>query len=296
MSRVSALAFIEPQLPTLAEHPPQGDGWLHEVKHDGYRTMLALLGGTAFAYSRNGFDWTDRYPGIVRAAAQLRCKSAMLDGEVIVQNADGVSDFEKLQTAVKARSGALIFYGFDLLHLDGTDLRNRPLSERRRLLQKLLDGNPDSPLQYSEEYVGDADALFRACAERRLEGIVSKLANSLYQSGRSTTWLKTKCFTESVLTLVGIDRDRKTKAPLALLAKTDEHGLDYAGAAFIALPGAAREMLAAKLDEFAADVPAISYLRNKQARWVKPLLVVKVKHLAGSRYLRHATVRELFLP
>jgi ATP-dependent DNA ligase len=258
--------------------------------------MLAMQRGTVFAYTRNGFDWTDRYPSIVRAAARLHRKSAMLDGEIIVQDADGVSDFEELQIAIKTRSRALIFYGFDLLHLDGEDLRNRPLSERRLLLQKLLGGNPDSPLQFSEEYTGDADALFRACAERKLEGIVSKLANSRYQSGRSTTWLKTKCFTESVLTLVGIEHDRKTKAPLALLAKTDEHGLDYAGAAFLALPSAARDMLAAKLDEFAADSPSIPYLRNKQARWVKPLLVVKVKHLVGSRYLRHATVRELFLP
>jgi ATP-dependent DNA ligase len=142
MSRVSALAYIEPQLPTLAEHPPQGDGWLHEVKNDGYRTTLAMQRGTEFAYTRNGFDLTDRYPGIVRAAARFPCKSAMLDGEVI-EDADGVSDFEKLQTAIKTRSRALIFYGFDLLHLDGKDLR--PMSERRLLLQQLLGGDPDSP-------------------------------------------------------------------------------------------------------------------------------------------------------
>jgi ATP-dependent DNA ligase len=138
--------------------------------------------------------------------------------------------------------------------------------------------------------------LFRACAERRLGGIVSKLANSRYQSGRSTTWLKTKCFTESVPTLVGIEHDRKTKAPLALLAKTDEHGLDYAGAAFLALPTAAREMLAAKLEEFAADSPSILICGTNKPAGSAAFGGEGEAHLAGSLYLRHATVRELFLP
>jgi ATP-dependent DNA ligase len=157
------------------------------------------------AYTRNGFDWTDRYPLIVEVAARLRCKSAMLDGEVIVQDARGASDFDELQKAIKSRRGGLIFYAFDLLHIDGKDLRGRPLTERRRFLKKLIGHDPASPLQFSEEYVGNAEALFRACAELKLEGIVSKLATSRYQSGRSNTWLKTKCFTEGDFILLGID-------------------------------------------------------------------------------------------
>ena len=161
------------------------------------------------------------------------------------------------------------------------------------MLKKLLGNNPSSPLQFSDDFVGNADALFRACAEHKLEGIVSKLATSRYKSGRSRTWLKTKCFTESVLTLIGIDRDRKTRAPRALLAKTDGRGLDYAGAAFIALSKDGREVLTAKLDELATELPSIPWLRNREARWVKPLLAMKVRHLIGSKSLRHATVREI---
>ena len=134
MSRVGVLPFIEPQLPPLVDQPPEGADWIHELKHDGYRTLLATSRGTAVAYTRNGHDWTDQYPGIVAAAARLRCKSAMLDGEVIVQDARGASDFEALQSALRRRGAPLIFYAFDLLHLDGRDCRNEPLLERRRKL------------------------------------------------------------------------------------------------------------------------------------------------------------------
>ena len=108
-----------------------------------------------------------------------------------------MSDFEALQAALRSQPARLIFYAFDLLHLDGKDLLDRPLVERRAKLQTLLDRDLESPLQFSEEFVGDAAAFFRACAAHELEGIVSKLATSRYRSGRSKTWLKTKCFTES---------------------------------------------------------------------------------------------------
>src|SRR5262245_42222370 len=165
------------------------------------------------AYTRNGRDWSDRYPGIIAAARKLPCRAAVLDGEVIVQDACGISDFEALQTALRSKATPLIFYAFDLLHLDGKDFRELPLMERRRKLAKLVRPEPNSPIQFSEEFVGDAAAFFRACAAHELEGIVSKLATSRYRSGRSKTWLKTKCFTEGEFLLLGIDRDRKTDAP-----------------------------------------------------------------------------------
>ena len=167
MSRITALSFIEPQLPSLVDQPPEGAEWMHEVKHDGYRTLLAVQRGSVVAYTRNGFDWTDRYPRIAEATARLRCKSAILDGEVVVQDANGASDFEALQTAIKSRRNSLIFYAFDLLHLDGKDFRNRSLMERRAVLKKLLGNDLTSPLQYSDEFVGSAEALFRACAEHK---------------------------------------------------------------------------------------------------------------------------------
>src|SRR5690242_9192636 len=123
MSRASQLCFIPPQLPSLTERPPEGAGWIHEVKHDGYRTMLVVERGAARAYTRNGHDWGDRYPGIVAAARKLPCRTAILDGEIIVQDARGISDFEALQAALRSKATPLIFYAFDLLHLDGRDLR-----------------------------------------------------------------------------------------------------------------------------------------------------------------------------
>src|SRR6188474_541543 len=293
MARVR-LGFIPPQPPSLTDQPPEGADWIHEVKHDGYRTMLLVERGAARAHTRNGHNWSDRYPGIIAAARKLPCRSAILDGEVIVQDARGVSDFEAMQAALRSQPTRLIFYAFDLLHLDGKDLRDTPLVERRTKLQTLLGGNPESPLQFSEEFIGNAAAFFRACPAHELEGIVSKLATSRYLSGRSKTWLKTKCFAESELTLLGIDRDRKTGAQRALLAKSERGQLVYAGPAFIALRAEARQEFESKLVKLKQDRPIFSWLRNRDARWVKPVITLKVKHLAfGSGLLRHATVRGL---
>ena len=294
MSRAPSLGFIPPQLPSLTDQPPEGANWIHEVKHDGYRTMLIIERGTARTYTRNGHDWSDRYPGIIAAARKLPCRAAILDGEVIVQDGRGVSDFEALQTALRSKSANVVFYAFDLLHLDGKDLRERPLIERRAKLKRLIGQDSKSSLQFSDEFVGDAAAFFRACAAHELEGMVSKLGSSRYRSGRSTAWLKTKCFTEGEFLLLGIDRDRKTDAPRALLAKAERGNLIYAGAAFIGLRGEEREALQGKLRALAVERPSISWLRNREARWVKPKLSLKVRHLAfGSGLLRHATVRGL---
>jgi bifunctional non-homologous end joining protein LigD len=291
---MSRLGFIPPQLPSLTDQPPEGADWIHEVKHDGYRTMLVIEGRVAHAYTRNGHNWSDHYPGIIAAARKLPCRSAIVDGEVIVQDFRGVSDFEALQAALRSKSASVVFYAFDLLHLDGKDLRERPLIERRAKLKRLIGADSKSSLQFSEEFVGDAAAFFRACAAHELEGMVSKLVSSRYRSGRSTAWLKTKCFIEGEFLLLGIDRDRKTRAPRALLAKAERGNLFYRGAAMIGLRGEEREELRHKMKELAVERPSISWLRNREARWVKPELSLKVRHLAfASGLLRHATVREL---
>jgi bifunctional non-homologous end joining protein LigD len=210
------LEFIKPQLASPVDQPPPRAGWIHEVKHDGYRTILIIERRKARAYTRNGFDWTESYLGITKAAAKLDCRSAIIDGEVIVQNERGVSEFEALKSAIRWHPQRLIFCAFDLLHLNGTDLRDRPLLERRAKLKELLPN--ERPFLFSEEFTGDAAAFFRACADHQLEGIVSKLASSKYRSGRSKTWLKTKCFTEGSFIIIGTDRDslkrRAAKTPL----------------------------------------------------------------------------------
>jgi bifunctional non-homologous end joining protein LigD len=282
-----SLGFIQPQLATSVDHPPPRAGWIHEVKHDGYRTLLIIERRKARAYTHNGFDWSQSYLGITKAAAKLDCRSAIIDGEIIVQNEKGVSDFEVLKSAIRWRPQSLIFCAFDLLHLNGKDQRDQPLLERKARLKDLIPN--EHPFLFSEEFTGDADAFFQACADQQLEGIVSKLASSKYRSGRSKTWLKTKCFTEGSFVIIGTARDRKTKAPLALLAQTHAQGLRYVGSAFIALSGNDRAELAARLEKL--EHCPVPKLRFPDAQWVKPQLTARVRYLAGSSYLRHATVR-----
>jgi DNA ligase D-like protein (predicted ligase) len=258
MFRVSShLRFIEPQLASPVDQPPEGKHWIQEIKHDGYLSQVVIERGQVRVLSRNGHDWSDRYPGIVRAAANLRCKSAIIDGEAIVQDGGGRSDFESLQSAIRVRPHSIILYAFDLLHLDGKDLRQETLRERRAVLKHLVGDASDSRIQFSDEFDGDGADLFKACAERELEGIVSKHALAPYRSGRSRTWLKTKCFTESTFVVVGTDRDRKTGALMALLAHSDR--LKYAGAAFITLGGDERK-------EFLAEVERPLGLRTIRRR------------------------------
>src|SRR6476469_473291 len=193
MFRVAArLRFIEPQLASPVDQPPEVKHWIHEIKHDGYRCQVLLERGQTRIFTHNGYDWSDRYPSIVRAAANLRCQSAIIDGEAIVQDGHGASDFEALSTAMRRQPHSIILYAFDLLHLDGKDLRQQTLLERRASLKALLGSDDQSRIQFSDEFVGDGDALFKACAEQELEGIVSKHALAPYRSGRSKTWLKTK--------------------------------------------------------------------------------------------------------
>jgi bifunctional non-homologous end joining protein LigD len=290
-SMFRVLRFIQPQLPSLVDQPPEGKRWIHEVKHDGYRCQVLLERGEARVFTRNGCDWSDRFPAIVRAAAKLGCRSAIIDGEAIVQDGNGASDFEALRSAMVRQPYSVILYAFDLMHLDGEDLRQKTLSERRAHLQRLTVADPERRIQFSEEFHGGGAAFFKACADKTLEGIVSKHALAPYRSGRSRTWLKTKCFTESTFVVVGMDRDRKTGVPRALLAHSD--GLIYAGAAFIALTGDERAKFFAEVERLATSWALFKSSRAQDVKWCHPQLAVEVKHLAGSKMLRHATVKKL---
>lgn len=292
MSRVlSQLRFIEPQLATSVDHPPETKHLIHEIKYDGYRCQVLLEQGQARVLTRNGHDWSDRYPSIIKAASNLGCQSAIIDGEAIVQDGNGASDFEALRSAIWSRPESIILYAFDLMHLNGEDLREESLLIRRTILQELIEEDEESRIQFSEEFVGDGTELFRACVQHGLEGIVSKQALSPYRSGRTRTWLKTKCFNESVFVVVGTDRDRQTGAPRALLAHPNSEGLNYAGAAFIALSGETRTKFFTEVERLTTSWAAFKSSRLVDVKWCQPKLTVRVKHLAGSKTLRHATVR-----
>ena len=255
--------------------------------------MVVLEGGKARVFPRNGHDWSDRCPSIVGAASNLCCKSAIIDGEAIVQDEYGRSDFESLQSAMKTRPHSIILYAFDLLHLDGKDLRQHTLVQRREKLKALVGDSTESRIQFSDEFEGNGAAILKACFSEGLEGIVSKHALSTYRSGRSKFWQKTKCFTESIFVVVGTDRDPKTRAPRALLAHNGNSGLSYAGAAFIALAGDERARFFSELDRLAVSWSEFKASRNDDVTWCQPKMAVTVKHLAGGKMLRHATVRAL---
>jgi bifunctional non-homologous end joining protein LigD len=267
MSRIPPLRFIEPQLASLVDEPPEGKHWIHEIKHDGYRCQVLIERDGVRVFTRNGHDWTDRFPSIARAASALQCKSAILDGEAVIQGESGISNFEAF--------------------------RQQMLSDRRTLLKRLVDDDADSRIQVSDKFDGDGAALLAACRDMSLEGIVSKHSMAPYRSGRSKTWLKTKCFTESTFVVVGMDRDRKTGALRALLAHNDGGGLNYAGAAFIAISGDERKQFLAELERLTTSWAALKSSRLTEVKWCAPKLMVRVKHLAGSKTLRHATVRGL---
>ena len=200
---------MELQLASPAEKPPRHDSstpWLHEIKFDGYRTMAFLERGAVRLITRGGLDWTRRYGDLPKAFAALDCREAVIDGEIVVLDEQGISRFGKLQDALSEGAGnKLVFYAFDLLHLDGWDLRQVPLLKRKALLAQLLGGHVTarSALQYSDHVEGDGEAIYDLASSRGLEGIVSKRANGLHIGGRSASWLKIKALKSGDFVIAG---------------------------------------------------------------------------------------------
>ena len=152
--------FIAPQVPMLSAEPPEGDGWIHEIKHDGFRTLLRIDRSDIRAFTRGGHDWSDKYGRVIDACRKLGCRSALIDREIIVQDENGLSDFAALRAAIEGASHRLVMFAFDLLWL-GNDLRRLPLIERREKLRSLLPKDQRCPLQFSEHWDGSGAALFK---------------------------------------------------------------------------------------------------------------------------------------
>jgi bifunctional non-homologous end joining protein LigD len=184
--------FIDPQLCHSVERPPSGEGWLHEIKFDGYRVQVRIEAGRAVVRTRKGLDWTDRFGAIARACAIL--PDAIVDGEIVALNADGAPDFAALQAAIAdGRTDDLVFFAFDLLHAGSEDLRPLKLAERKERLRTLLADAAGPLLRYVDHFDTGGDAVLLSACKLSLEGIVSKQANAPYRSGRSETWTKAKC-------------------------------------------------------------------------------------------------------
>ena len=277
-------------MPTLVGEPPDGDEWLHELKSDGYRTQIILDEGRGRAFTRNGHNWTAKYRPTIEAALALPCGSAIIDGEMVVATETGHTDFHAIKATIAANPSALVLMAFDLLHLDGRDLRQTPLIERRLRLEDLV-GSADTGdrIQFSDHVIGNGSAVFAAAEELGVEGIVSKKINSRYRSGYSKAWLKIKSYAEGEF--VVIRAERGDKAPVALLAREAEEGLEYAGAAMVTLADPEREIFWETIERLKTDRPPVPMEERKEGSWLWPELKVRVKYLRGEEMLRHATVQ-----
>ena len=292
-------AIISPQLATRRDVPPEGDQWLHEVKFDGYRTMAYVEQGRVRLITRNGLDWTGYYGHLAGAFEGLCCRQAIFDGEVVVQDAAGVTSVPALEQALKSRrTEQLIFYVFDLLHLDGDDLRPRPLLERKAALAKLLGlPEPSSRLQISEYIIGEGPAIFGQACRLGLEGIVSKRIDAVYQPGRTTTWLKIKHYAEGDFVVVGFTESKAAGGLAALLlAERAAGGLTFIGKVGTGFSFREADELRAVLQLIACNEPAVAVpkeTRRAKPTWVEPKLMVRVRHFSrGSEgLLRHPAYR-----
>jgi len=275
--------FVAPQLATLVDAPPEGDAWIHEIKYDGYRAVAAIGGGRAAVYTRRGLDWTDRFGPLVRPLLDLPCRSALLDGEVAVTDKEGRTDFGALQDAMGEGKGRGIgYYIFDLLSLDGEDLRRKPLLERKERLAKLLEDQPRTgPLFYSDHVVGHGGDMLRKVCEMGLEGIISKRADAPYRSERSKGWLKSKCEWGQEFVIIGWRPSDVKGRPFSslLLAVREGEELSYRGRVGSGFGERELNELWPELKKRevktppANDVPADV---RRRARFVKPELVAEI--------------------
>ena len=291
--KILPLGFVTPMQPVLVDTAPEGGTWHHEIKFDGYRTLAVIADGKARLFTRNANDWTAKYERVATALTKLKAKSFTLDGEMIVQDAEGRSSFSALRSAITRAPERLVLYAFDLLTINGEDIRRRPLIERRARLEKLIGPHdPNRPVQFSTAFVGDGPNVFAAAEKSGLEGIVSKRPDSIYTSGPTRDWLKVKCFTVADFEIVGV-KTGSSGIPSAIMV--DAEG-KHVGDAMISLGGKNRETFWQAIDHLEPPRTRLAgFLKKRGTRFVKAGLYAKVKHLRGEEKLRHATILDVSL-
>jgi len=284
--------WIKPQLTKLVDQAPEGPEWLHEIKFDGYRMHARLDRGAVRMLTRTGLDWTHKYPAIAAAAASLPARQAYLDGELCGIRPDGTTSFSLIQNAWDTRSGeALVFFLFDLLHLDGKAIAPMPAAERKERLRVLLSGT-GSLLQYSDHQIGRGRAFYDHACALKVEGIVSKRVDAPYAPDNRGLWLKVKCLNREEFVVVGWTDPEGARPWLGalLLAYYDADGrLIYAGRAGTGIDYAELERLWRRLQPLTSGMPLDvppprdarfgSPLTLSRVHWVRPELVTEVKYL-----------------
>ncbi|MDX3900082.1 MAG: DNA ligase D [Sphingobium sp.] len=285
--------FRAVQLATLVDAVPAGSAWLHEVKYDGYRTLLAVSGGKAKAFTRTGLDWSDRFAPIVKAIATIDTASALIDGEVVALDNKGRPSFSALQATLQA-GGDLHYFAFDLLELGGVDLTGLSNAERKARLAALLQGVAP-PIHYADHVEKGGETLFdRLCGEG-YEGIISKRADAPYRGTRSRNWLKVKCTRRQEFIIIGfIESDKKGRDLRSLaLGLNDGGALRYAGRVGTGFTADSRAMLMERLRPLVrktapAEVPRAA---ARGVKWVEPELVAEVAYaeFTADNVVRHAS-------
>lgn len=287
----------EPMLAKLVSDPPEGDDWLHELKIDGYRGMVHLGKGGPVIRTRNGLDWTDRFAPLVPALADLPARSALIDGEIVA--GAGAQGFSALQQAI-TDGGPFGYVAFDLLELDGRNLRARPLTERRAALEELLAEVPPLGLiQLSVALPGDGTTALSAICAAGGEGIVSKRAASTYRAGRGDSWRKIKCDRRTAFAIIGWTKSDSPGRPFAslLLASPEGEGWRYRGRVGTGFSAATQADLAARMAPLVRKTAAakVSRADSRGVTWIEPALMAEIRYAeeTADGILRHASFQGL---
>lgn len=292
---------FEPQLARLGTAPPQGEPWIHEFKWDGYRIQSIVAGGRARLWSRNALEWTARIPDIRDAIEALGLASGALDGELIA-GSGARQDFNLLQSILSGeRQGPLVLVLFDLLYLDGVDVSDAPLAERKALLQELLEDAP-AHVAFSPHIEGDGDAAFRLAGEHHFEGIISKRADRPHRGGRSDDWRKTKQLASDEFAVVGYTKPKGSRTGFGslLLARPDaEHGWRYAGRVGTGFNDTLMRAVTARLGKGGSRTPT-AYVGTmdtdlRAATWFAPRFVVEVfyRGIGRQQLLRQPSLKAM---
>ncbi|HYW10658.1 MAG TPA: DNA ligase D [Longimicrobium sp.] len=273
-----------PEMATLVDDVPAGDEWIHEIKYDGYRLVAMLRNGEVKLITRNGNDWTDRFPDTARALAALPAKTAVLDGELVVLTRGGTTSFQALQNVLSSGRGAeLVFYAFDLAYLDGMDLRAAGLLDRKEALRTLIPGQ-DGAVRFSDHIVGSGAEFYRQACGMGLEGIMCKRADSRYVHKRTRDWVKVKCLLRQEFVIGGFTQPKGSRSHFGalLLGVHDENGdLVYAGKVGTGFNEARLGEVHARLNKVQrADSPFINHGHKgrgpRDVTWVDPELVCEI--------------------
>jgi bifunctional non-homologous end joining protein LigD len=294
---------VEPCLALLVEDVPKGEQWLHEIKWDGYRLVAFLKRGKVQLKTRNGHDWTSRFPAIAKALAGLPVEAAVVDGEAVVEDEKGLSSFSALQQALSERQSAdkAIFYAFDLLHLDGYDLRALPLAARKDRLMELVASGREGTLRLSEHIEANGEAMMRSACQLGLEGVISKKRDAPYRSGRTGDWLKIKCTLRQEFVVSGFTPSSAlSRAVGSLVLGYYENGrLKHAGRTGTGFTATTARDVWKRLQPLKSPKPPfgdpLNTLQKRDAVWVKPDLVAEVEFRGWThdRHVRHAAFKGL---